>query len=298
MANTLFKSRFQQKKDIAGNWTNHDIVLLDGELAFSTETDGSLRLKIGDGKSKFSALKWFGADQFASKDASITIAGQTLKLGGTLSKADLVTALGCKTIQNAVTSPGANGNATAYIDTITQNTNGVISATKKTIPNSSTSAAGLFQMSGTNASTLINQLSTGNSTPSDGDYFISQYAGGGTTTTSYHRRPMSALYLYIKSKTDTLYAVAKHSHSNYMGVVVDSNGYFCLASTAGKREGWNVTMSKGMLPYNADSTLGNSSNYYGAAYASDLNCSNVNFASSKAKITYDSNLQSLNFIFS
>ena len=41
---------------------------------------------------------------------------------------------------------------------------------------------------------------TGSSTPTDADYYICQWAGGGTTTTSYHRRPMSALYTYVKSK--------------------------------------------------------------------------------------------------
>ena len=54
------------------------------------------------------------------------------------------------------------------------------------------------------ANTLINSLSTGESTPTDADYYISQYVGGGNTTTSYHRRPMSALWNYIKSKLATV----------------------------------------------------------------------------------------------
>lgn len=49
-------------------------------------------------------------------------------------------------------------------------------------------------------STLLNKLITSTDTPTDADYYICQYAGGGTTTTSYHRRPMSAMYAYIKSK--------------------------------------------------------------------------------------------------
>lgn len=44
----------------------------------------------------------------------------------------------------------------------------------------------------------INLLSTGTSTPSLADYYISQYASGGTTTTSYHRRPISALWNAFK----------------------------------------------------------------------------------------------------
>ena len=54
------------------------------------------------------------------------------------------------------------------------------------------------------ANALINSLSTGGSTPTDADYYISQYVGGGTNTTTYHRRPMSALWSYIQSKLATV----------------------------------------------------------------------------------------------
>ena len=60
---------------------------------------------------------------------------------------------------------------------------------------------GTGQTSLTNsANALINSLSTGTGTPSDNDYYVSQYAGGGTTTSTYHRRPVSALWTYIKGK--------------------------------------------------------------------------------------------------
>lgn len=55
------------------------------------------------------------------------------------------------------------------------------------------------------ANALINALDNGTSTPVDADYFISQYVAGGTTTTTYHRRPMSALYAYMKGKMDSVY---------------------------------------------------------------------------------------------
>lgn len=48
------------------------------------------------------------------------------------------------------------------------------------------------------ANALINALDNGTSTPVDADYFIT----GGAT---YHRRPMSALYTYMKGKMDSLY---------------------------------------------------------------------------------------------
>lgn len=49
-------------------------------------------------------------------------------------------------------------------------------------------------------SAMINTLSKGTSAPLDNDYYVAQYAGGGTKTTTYHRRPVSALWSYIKSK--------------------------------------------------------------------------------------------------
>ena len=49
-------------------------------------------------------------------------------------------------------------------------------------------------------SEAINMLSTGESVPEDADYYVCQYAGGGTATTTYHRRPISALWTWIKNK--------------------------------------------------------------------------------------------------
>lgn len=56
------------------------------------------------------------------------------------------------------------------------------------------------------ANAFLNALDTGSSPPTDNDYYISQYAGGGTTITTYHRRPMSAMWTWIKRKIDSIYA--------------------------------------------------------------------------------------------
>lgn len=55
-----------------------------------------------------------------------------------------------------------------------------------------------------NLDTMINGLSVDDLTPTDDDYYVSQYAGGGTTKTTYHRRSMKALWSYIKSKVEGL----------------------------------------------------------------------------------------------
>lgn len=68
------------------------------------------------------------------------------------------------------------------------------------------SYGGTGQTTGKNAANyFLNALDTGSSTPVDADYYISQYVNGGTTTTTYHRRPMSALWAYIYGKGDSRY---------------------------------------------------------------------------------------------
>lgn len=57
-----------------------------------------------------------------------------------------------KGVQTAVADPTASGTAVSFIDSISQNTQGVISATKKTVAEATTSASGL--MSSTDKSKL------------------------------------------------------------------------------------------------------------------------------------------------
>lgn len=63
------------------------------------------------------------------------------------------------------------------------------------------------------ANSFINALSTGASTPTDADYYVSQYVGGGTTTTTFHRRPVSALWAYIKGKISSVLGLTETSYN-------------------------------------------------------------------------------------
>ena len=66
------------------------------------------------------------------------------------------------------------------------------------------------------ANVFINALDTASATPQDADCYISQYAGGGDTTKTYHRRPMSALWTYIKSKIPSwALAVSKPTYTAF-----------------------------------------------------------------------------------
>jgi hypothetical protein len=64
-----------------------------------------------------------------------------------------------------------------------------------------------------NANELINSLGEGSSDPKDADFYVAQYAGGGTATTTYHRRPHSALWNYIKDKIKDVLGLDKDSYS-------------------------------------------------------------------------------------
>ena len=63
-------------------------------------------------------------------------------------------------------------------------------------------------------SSLINSLSTESSKPVDADYYVSQYQNGGTSNTLFVRRPVSALWEYIKGKISS---VLRLTASDYAG---------------------------------------------------------------------------------
>lgn len=92
-------------------------------------------------------------------------------------------------------------------------------------------------------SSLINSLSTELSTPVDADYYVAQYQNGGTSNTSFVRRPVSALWEYIKGKISS---VLRLTASNYAGkaatagtadkAVADNSGNNILNTYATKAE--------------------------------------------------------------
>lgn len=159
MADNTINVRIKDRSDTEANWTSKNPVLLKGERAI---TDGTGKYKIGDGKNTWSALPYYEA---------MTSADRT-KLNGIASGANKTT------VDSSLSSSSTN-------------------PVQNKVVNSA-----LAGKSNTNhihdLSTMINTLSTGSSTPTDEDYFVSQYVGGGTTTTTYLRRPVKALLEYIK----------------------------------------------------------------------------------------------------
>lgn len=98
-----------------------------------------------------------GAGSVVTEDgvATITVNGDSAAVY-TKDTADLT----FKAKQTAVTDPTANGTATAFIATASQDANGNITVTKKTVTSASTSTAGIVQLSSATDSTDENKAAT------------------------------------------------------------------------------------------------------------------------------------------
>lgn len=144
--------------------------------------------------------------------------GQVLKTNGTTvywgadtaSKADAAditttaNAVAIYTDANGTFGTKATSNGAAYATSA----NGAL--TFGTLP---VAQGGTGKTTGTAAANyFMNSLDTGSSTPVDADYYISQYVNGGTTTTTYHRRPMSALWAYIKGKISSILGISSSTN--------------------------------------------------------------------------------------
>ena len=129
-------------------------------------------------------------------------------------------------------------------------------------PHNTTAAeVGAVPNTAAGVSAAINQLTTGDSAPTDNDYYVSQYAGGGTSTTTYHRRPVSKLWDYIKSKlslstTGSGNAVTGVSYSNGAITVTKGSSFAASSHThnyAGSSSAGGAATSANKLNTNAGS---------------------------------------------
>ena len=111
------------------------------------------------------------------------------------------------------------------------------------------------------ANALINALTTGSSDPKDSDYYVSQYANGGTATTTFHRRPMSALWNYVKSKiTSTLLSSATNSSSESLAATPKAvKAAYDLASGASATAGQALSAATGAYAFKVTYSVSGSS---------------------------------------
>ena len=55
----IFNTRIKHKRDSEENWTTINPTLLNGEVALIDTSDGSLKLKVGDGSTTYTSLSHF-----------------------------------------------------------------------------------------------------------------------------------------------------------------------------------------------------------------------------------------------
>jgi hypothetical protein len=189
MATKSINTRIKNKIASISDWVASTGTLLDGEIAVVRVPTGDtytnpvtgkaepvieLLMKVGDGTSAFDALPWLSAkasDVYnwakteKATDIPVTVDGTSSTLGAYLTKVN-TNASNITTVSNKVdvakvstaiadainkldfTAPSASGNTTSFIDSVSQ-TDGKISATKKTITPASASAAGIVKLGAT-----------------------------------------------------------------------------------------------------------------------------------------------------
>lgn len=137
----------------------------------------------------------------------------------------------------------------ASMNTQIQSNKSNIDALSKKVDNMGSSVNTKLNISGDNGtavgvSNLINKLNVGTTTPVDEDYYVAQYANGGTTTTSFYRRPLKALWEYIKNKLSSTFGLGGTKTDNAIvrfngtggaiqntGVTIDDNNNINMVST-------------------------------------------------------------------
>ena len=205
MADIIINAKHQQRHDTEANWTSKNPVLLDGEMGFVT---GTQKYKIGDGTSKWSTLAYH---------TSLTDTEKS-KLDG------IATGANKTTVDSALSSTSTNPVQNKVINT-------ALSGKANTNHSHDLSA-------------MINGLSEATATPSDTDYFVSQYAGGGTTNTSYFRRPVSALWNFIKSKLATVAISGSYNDlSNKPSIPSVGNGTITIKQNGASKGSFTMNQS-------------------------------------------------------
>lgn len=117
---------------------NECTITITGDIAGSASSTGASGWSIATAIASGAVTNTMLAGSIANSklaNSSITIAGNTVNLGDSITADTLKNSLGYKTTQIAVSDPIASGNSNTFIKTISQNANGVITATKATIAN-------------------------------------------------------------------------------------------------------------------------------------------------------------------
>lgn len=146
-------------------------------------------------------------------------------------------------------------------------------------------------------SAMINKLATAAATPTDEDYYVSQYVGGGTTNTSYYRRPMSALWSYIKGKLKTVATTGSYNDlSNKPGTgTASAAGLTKLYTSTGTASDGSMTQAAIKTALDGKANSSHTHNYAGSSSAGGSANSAVKLSTARNISANDDYIMNYNF---
>ena len=308
MAKTV-KTRIQHKRETATNWASAtSFKPMDGELiVYKPDTTGSpAMLKVGDGSTVAKDLPFIKAGSATTADSATKDGAGNTITSMYAKNADLIAHTNNKSNPHGVTAaqigaatttditnainnldvnaPTASGNTTSFIDSVSQ-TNGKISATKKTITSASTSAAGIVTLNDAVNSTSTTTAATANAVKKAYDKATSAAADAAS------RAPATHGHDYIQNGTVGI----KASDSNEVSFASNANyiyfGYDNRMGSSGIVDTYKFGKHSGVSS-SADGNIECGSLVAGRT----LKGGTVTVANA-ATLQYDSTNECLNFVF-
>lgn len=178
-----------------------------------------------------------------------------------------------KKVQTAVTSPSASGSTNSFIDTITQDAQGKISATKKTLSAATASAIGGIKVSSVNTSAVT----VNNETTTTGRYYPVELNSDGKAIvnipwTDTNTKVTNNL---VSSTPETYYLTGSSSNANTTGTLLKRSDVFVNGSGVISSNGLNLN---GYITLNGQSSSSSASS-----------TSQILFGASGAKMTSNGN---------
>lgn len=136
---------------VANQFVTEVDIASDGTVTINRAQPTSANIKHGDSSTVSATLS-----AHATEVAKLSDIGASAKVGATIDS-KISAAIGALDFS----APSASGNTTSFIDSVSQ-TDGKITATKKTITSASTSAAGIVKLNNTTTSTSTSEAATAN----------------------------------------------------------------------------------------------------------------------------------------
>ena len=206
----------------------------------------------------------------------------TFHSGGTYNTEDIVFDVsanggsGYKPVQTAVSDPTASSTtSTTFIDTISQNANGVITATKKTLPTASSTVAGITTVGASGGAAAYSHTHTGYATSGHThDTLIKKSDEDSRITLAFGTK-----YTISAGGTSYVFAMPKNPNTDttYTFATGDSNGQIKVTPSGGSAQNVSVK-GLGSAAYTESSAYATSGHTHATSIATSTGTNQITLA--------------------